>query len=56
MKKIEMIEYVRDSYVTDEDWKNLIIKEYGTFENFAKSISKDEAKEMYEQCKDLENS
>ena len=48
MTKLEMVEYVRDSYVTDEDWKKLVLKD------FAKSISKDEAVEMYQYCKQLE--
>jgi len=56
MTKSEMIEYVCDSYVTDEDWKNLVLKDYGSFDNFAKSISKDEAVEMYHYCKQLEGS
>ena len=54
MTKLEMVEYVRDSYVTDEDWKKLVLKDYGSFDNFAKSISKDEAVEMYQYCKQLE--
>lgn len=54
MTKLEMLREIYDDYRTDNWWKRMIIKEYGSLEKYAKSMRLYEVKDMYERFQDVD--